>query len=85
MNSNAALLDNPEHAREALMRHEGQNTADGAFNHAIRLARQAQYDNSGIMRRRVVLDVGKVEVESNEGALFARADVDDTCVAFSTE
>jgi len=83
--SNASFLDNPQHAREALMRQEGQHAVNRSFDYPMRLAGQAQHDNAGVTRWRILLDIGKVEVECDQGTRFSRADFNDACVALAAE
>ena len=77
MNSNAVLLDDPQSAREWFLAKERHHPLNRGLGGGVGLIGQAKDDNTGMRSGRIGDDVREVEVEGDEGPLFASANIDE--------
>ena len=79
------LLNDPQCSGEPLVVEKRQNPFDSRCGYFVILAAQAQHRDTGIPLGWVGMDVGKVEIESQQCPLLSTTDVDYAFVRLPIE
>jgi hypothetical protein len=84
-NTDAPILYNPKRARYRLLGEQGQHAPNSGFGRNMGLVDEPEHDDACELGWRVSKDVGKVQVQCDEGPLLAIAHVNDPFVRLTTK
>jgi hypothetical protein len=83
--TDAPIFYNPKRAYDGLLGEEVQHAPDRSLDCNMCLVGRPEHDDASELGRRVSEDIGKVQVQRDEGSLLATAYFNDAFVWLATE
>jgi len=85
VNADAMIFDDPEQSRERFLRCQREHSSDCCLHSRLRLAGQAQYNDAGVLRGWIGVNVRKIEIKRDERSAFANANIYNTLIRLTAE